>query len=178
MDRDLIEITDTDTHIHRVLYRWDQEETDRSLFTCRPVQELPQWDIFMESLAHRLTRGSLRIFVLWDNQAKVPLGRVTVFDYNPRNHSAEFGYYLPPGNRHHGYGKAMLQRFVSFMFSDSIWPLNKLQATTASGNIPSTRLLQGLGFHLDGVMREHYWFSSIVQDQHCYSLLEREWTKP
>ncbi len=177
MHRELMEITDTPTHIHRVLYRWDQEETDRAFFTCRPVEELAQWDIFMEALATRLTRGSLRIFVLWDNETGVPLGRVTAFDYNPRNYSAEFGYYLPPGNRYHGYGKEMVQRFLFLMFSDGIWQPNKLYATTASGNTPSIRLLEGLGFHLDGVMRDHYWFGASVQDQHCYSLLAREWAK-
>lgn len=172
-----MEITAADVDIHRTLYRWDREEAHRERFTCRPVPALPDWDTFMDSVANRLQSEALRIFVLWDSTVKAPLGRVTAFDYNSRNHSAEFGYYLPPGYRQRGDGRAMVQRFLSMMFADPVWPLYKLYATTASGNLPSIRLLEGLGFHLDGVMREHYWFETQVEDQQCYSLLAREWNR-
>lgn len=177
MVRDLMEIAAANVDIHRTLYRWDQEEEHRERFTCRPVPDLLEWDPFMESISQRMQSGALRIFVLWDTMTEAPLGRVTAFDYNPRNHSAEFGYYLPPAYRQHGYGREMGRRFVSAMFSDTVWPLHKLYATTASGNIPSIRLLEGLGFHLDGIMREHYWFETEVQDQWCYSLLSRDWAE-
>ncbi len=175
MSLDLIEVTAANVDIHRMLYRWDHEENHREQFTCRPIPALPDWDAFMESIVHRLHSDALRIFVLWDATMKALLGRVTTFDYNSRNRSAEFGYYLPPVHRQHGYGREMVHRFLAKMFADRIWPLHKLYATTASGNIPSIRLLEGLGFHLDGVMREHYWFETEVQDQLCYSLLAREW---
>ncbi|PSR23895.1 MAG: hypothetical protein C7B45_01015 [Sulfobacillus acidophilus] len=48
----------------------------------------------------------------------------------------------------------MVRRFLIAMFSDRLWSVHKLYATTASGNIPSRRSLEGLGFHLDGIMRE------------------------
>ncbi|NMP23686.1 GNAT family N-acetyltransferase [Sulfobacillus harzensis] len=176
MSFDLMEVMAANVDVHRTLYRWDQEEIYRERFTCRPVSALPDWDAFMESIVHRLRSDALRIFVLWDTTKKAPIGRVTTFDHNPRNRSAEFGYYLPPVHRQHGYGREMVRRFLSVMFSDGIWRLHKLYATTASGNIPSIRLLEGLGFHLDGIMREHYWFETEVQDQRCYSLLAREWT--
>ncbi len=175
MSLDLMEVMAADVDIHRILYLWDQEETHRDQYTCRPVPALPAWDVFMESIAHRLQSDALRIFVLWDTTMKAPLGRVTTFDYNPRNRSAEFGYYLPLVHRQQGHGRAMVQRFLTKMFADNVWLLHKLYATTASGNVPSIRVLEGLGFHLDGVMREHYWFATEVQDQRCYSLLAREW---
>lgn len=177
MGLDLMEVTAANVDVHRTLYRWDLEETHRERFTCRPVADLPDWDAFMESIAHRLYSDALRIFVLWDATVKAPLGRVTVFDHNPRNRSAEFGYYLPPVHRQHGYGREMVRCFLSAMFSDRVWPLHKLYATTSSGNIPSIRLLEALGFHLDGIMREHYWIDGEVHDQLYYSLLAREWTR-
>lgn len=175
MSLDLMEVMAADVDIHRILYGWDQEEPHREQFTCRPVSALPDWDTFMHSLADRLESDTLRVFVLWDTTRKVPLGRLTAFDYNPRNRSAEFGYYLPPAYRQQGNGRTMVRRFLITMFADSVWPVHKLYATTASGNVPSIRLLEGLGFHLDGTMREHYWFEAKMQDQLCYSLLAREW---
>lgn len=172
----MIELTAENIDVHRILYSWDRGETHRERFTCRPVSPLADWDVFEESLAHRLHSNALRLFVLWDAMMNAPLGRVTAFDYNPRNRSAEFGYYLPPIHRQQGYGREMVRQFLSVMFADNVRPLHKLYATTAAGNIPSIRLLEGLGFHLDGIMREHYWFEAEVQDQLCYSLLEREWS--
>lgn len=175
MSLDLREVVTADVDIHRILYRWDQEETHRERFTCRPVSALPGWETFLHAIADRLKGGTLRVFVLWDTTLKAPLGRVTAFDYNPRNRSAEFGYYLPLAYRQQGNSRAMVQRFLLKMFADSAWPLHKLYATTASGNVPSIRLLEGFGFHLDGIMREHYWFETEIQDQLFYSLLAREW---
>ena len=178
MSVDLMEVTAANVDVHRTLYRWDQEETHRERFTCRPVPALLGWDTFMHSIVHRLQSDALRLFVLWDATLNEPLGRVTAFDHNSRNRSAEFGYYLPPVHRQQGYGREMVRRFLSAMFSDRVWYLHKLYATTASGNIPSLRILAGLGFHLDGIMREHYWFGTEVQDQLCYSMLAREWSRP
>ncbi len=140
---DLIEVTVKDIDSHQILYRWDREEPHREQYTCRPVSTLPAWDIFMESVLHRVGERALRVFVLWDMTLREPLGRVTVFDHNPRNHSAEFGYYLPPMHRQRGYGRAMVQQFLTVMFADAEWSLNKLYATTASGNVASIRLLEG-----------------------------------
>ncbi len=113
MSLDLIEVMAADVDIHCILYRWDQEETHRDQYTCRPVPTLPAWDVFMESIAHRLQSDALRVFVLWDTTMKAPLGRVTTFDHNPRNRSAEFGYYLPPVHRQQGHARAMVQRFLT-----------------------------------------------------------------
>lgn len=170
-----MEVVTADVDILRILYGWDQEETHREWFTCRPVPTLPDQDTFMDSIADRLKSDTLRVFVLWDTTMKAPLGRLTAFDYNPRNRSAEFGYYLPPVHRQQGHGRAMVQRFLTKMFADNVWLLHKLYATTAAGNVPSIRLLEGLGFHLDGILCEHYWFETEIQDQLCYSLLAREW---
>ena len=96
--------------------RWDHEEIHRDQDTCRPISALPDWDAFMESMADCLHNDALRIFVLWDTTTKTPLGRVTTFDHNPRNRSAEFGYYLPPLHRKRGHGRAMVQQFLAKMF--------------------------------------------------------------
>ncbi len=106
---------------------------------------------------------------------KVPLGRVTAFDHNPRNRSAEFGYYLPPMHRQQGYGRAMVQRFLTRCLPIACGHCTSCTRRRPPGTSPSIRLLEGLGFHLDGVMREHYWFPTEVQGQRCYSLLAREW---
>lgn len=100
-------------------------------------------------------------------------GKVSMFDYNPRNHSAEFGYYLPREYRGQGLGKVMIDSFLNRVFSKL--KLHKIYATTASSNTSSIRLLERFNFHLDGILRDHYWIGNDMHDQLHYSLLKKEW---
>lgn len=57
--------------------------------------------------------------------------------------------------------------------------LNKVEALTDPKNEPSMRLLEKLGFHRDGVLRENTYFQGRFLDDVCFSLLAREWhSKP
>ncbi len=86
----------------------------------------------------------------------------------------EFGYYLPPAHRGHGLGTVMLRLFLAEMFSNEILDLHKLYATTAEFNTASIRLLKHFGFHVDGVLRDHYWTVEGVTAQLHFSLLRAE----
>jgi RimJ/RimL family protein N-acetyltransferase len=171
----LKELSPSDEELLTVLHHWNEAETQREMYTCRPITPLKSLEEYIETTKLRLEQRTTRIFVLVSDNEKLPYGKVTAFDHNPRNQSAEFGYYLPQINRGKGYGKILVQKFLKEMFQDTEWKLNKLYATTASGNAPSTRLLQSLGFHLDGTIREHYWIANQIQDQLHYSLLKREY---
>jgi len=102
-----------------------------------------------------------------------PLGKVTLFDYNPRNHSKEVGYYIPPSFRGKGLGFIMLSSLLTRALSKE-GGLNKIYATTSSDNIQSIGLLEKAGFILDGRLREHYWIKDKTFDQLHYSILQRE----
>ncbi len=171
----LNEVSMYDKEILTYLHHWESEEKERERYTCWPVLPVPDRERFIFRTRRSIAAHRLRIFILRREDHAVPIGKVMAFSYNARNHSAEFGYYLPSENRGCGYGHIMLTAFVSAMFQDEVWDVHKLYATTASGNVPSVRLLKSLGLHLDGVIREHYWFEEGLQDQWHFSLLKREW---
>jgi ribosomal-protein-alanine N-acetyltransferase len=131
---------------------------------------------YTATLAAALAEGRVRIYLY--RVAGRPAGRVSAFDYNPRNRSLEFGYYMPAEWRGLGHGGRMVAAFLAAAFADRTWPCDKVCATTAEGNVASRRLLERLNFHLDGRMREHYRFPDRVEDQYVYSLMRREWTGP
>lgn len=155
------------------LYRWITEEKNTELFTCRPVPPPLSWEEYASKMEQEPSLPGVRSYVL--TRAGIPLGRIRMSDYNPRNQSAEFGYYLPEQNRGRGYGTVMAGLFLAKAFQDEELPLNKLYATTSSGNLPSCGLLRKLGFSLDGRMRDHYWIGGRKYDQMVFSLLKREW---
>jgi ribosomal-protein-alanine N-acetyltransferase len=53
--------------------------------------------------------------------------------------------------------------------------LNRVEACTDPRNTASIHLLDKIGFHLDGVLRENTLFRGRFLDDLCFSLLAREW---
>ena len=161
-------------HMH-LLYEWRSREQNFDYYTCRPVHDLPIEAEFVEKLEKDIVDKIRQILVIVDNQeVSKPFGRITLFDFNPRNHSAEFGYYIPPEFRGKGIGQSMVGLLLERVFEEEN-ELNKVYATTSSNNEPSIRLLERNGFVLDGRLREHYWIRGNKHDQLHYSMLRSDW---
>lgn len=157
------------------MYRWNEEEPHPEWYSCRPVRTGEAKAAYLARWKKIIASPDRRCFLLM--QRENPVGKISLFDYNFRNRSAEFGYYLPERFRRRGLGTVMARLFLSEVFRDEFLALNKLIATTSSGNLPSLRLLEKVGFHLDGRQREHYWIGVERFDQLIYSLLRPEWER-
>ncbi len=157
----------------KIFHDWKSNELEFEKYTCRPIGSKDTFDEYVKTMKDIVRKG-IKTYYLQDSENNI-LGKITMFDLNPRNRSAEFGYYFPKENRGKGYGDKLVKLFIEEVFSHIDFDLNKIYATTASGNIGSIKLLEKNGFHLDGVMREHYWLNDGIEDQLCYSLLKREW---
>jgi len=131
--------------------------------TCRPV-------IHGRRIPPNLT--VTRWLFLLDDRPE-PIGFFHYFDVNPRNQSAEFGYRVNPRYHHQGIGTEMLRLAISHLFAST--DLNKVYCQSGAFNLPSIRLLEKLGFHRDGMLREHHELDGVLWDDYLYSLLRREW---
>jgi [ribosomal protein S5]-alanine N-acetyltransferase len=158
------------------LYSWNVEEKNFIQFTCRPIGHLKTYEEYRDQTLNSIKEWKDRTFILVKRtDPDIPLGRIKLFDYNPRNHSAEFGYYLPEKYRGMGLGRIMINYFITYSFKDERLNLNKLYATTASNNNTSIKVLEKAGFKLEGRLREHYWINDDKFDQLVYSMLRKEW---
>lgn len=157
-----------------VIYQWAADETEKENHTCRPIEDLENYEAYREKFIVRLNKGQLQ-YVFIDLGDREMVGKINLFDYNPRNRSGEFGYYVPPFRRKKGVGRKMIGLFLEEIFHDENLNLNKVYATTASCNKASIRLLESFNFKLEGAYREHYWFrDGSISDQYHYSLLRKE----
>lgn len=156
-----------------LLHRWYTAEEHMAFYTCRPTHKPGPIEEYREKWRKHLNGSSMKYFLLFSGDE--PVGKIGLFDYNPRNRSAEIGYYLPESNRGTGNGSRMMELFLKEAFGDEMLALHKLYATTSSGNAASNRLLQKFGFHLDGRLREHFFVDGEKYDQMIYSLLRTEW---
>lgn len=106
---------------------------------------------------------------------KTPVGRIRYFDYNSLNRSAELGVLIDPDEHKNGYGSEAIKLLVSHLFQYR--GLNKVYAETAEFNEGAVKLLESLGFKLDGTLRDHYFYEGKFHNRVIYSLLlyELDW---
>lgn len=104
-----------------------------------------------------------------DNQ---PLGIISFFNLNSLNRSAELGILIDPDERNNGYATEAMKLLITYLFK--FRNLNKVYAETADFNSESIRLLESVGFKLDGRLRNHHYFNDEFHDKLNYSLLRFE----
>jgi ribosomal-protein-alanine N-acetyltransferase len=86
---------------------------------------------------------------------------------------ARVGYDLTDAHRRRGIMTEALEAVLRYGFE--MMRLNKVEACTDTRNVASIRLLQKLGFHQDGVLRENTYFHGRFIDEAVFSLLASEW---
>ncbi len=150
---------DNDVQLFKQLCIGDRLEEQ----TCRPIIE-----------GKRLEADQRRenwSFVVADDNS--PAGWVTLFNFNSRNRSAEFGFGVVPPLRGRGVAKEMLTAAFDLFFPSM--DLNKLYCQTASFNTASVRLLESLEMTRDAILRAHHELDGELHDDYVYSILRDEW---
>lgn len=100
-------------------------------------------------------------------------GVINLFNLNAANQSCELGYWLDAECQGHG----IMTQTVAFLSGYSFNTLckNKIMIRAAEHNQASRRIPERLGFHLDGLLREHERLGDAYVSHAIYSLLKREW---
>ena len=88
---------------------------------------------------------------------------------------ARVGYDLAAAHRRRGIMTEALGVVLRYGFE--MMRLNKVEACTDARNVASIRLLEKLGFHQDGVLRENTYFHGRFIDEAVFSLLAGEWRR-
>ncbi|MCW3479102.1 GNAT family N-acetyltransferase [Neisseriaceae bacterium JH1-16] len=86
---------------------------------------------------------------------------------------AEVGYLLLPEQQGRGYATESLREVVRFALVDCGY--HKLTATVTAGNAGSRKVLEKVGFRLEGVLREHFLLRGEWCDDWVFGLLHSEW---
>jgi [ribosomal protein S5]-alanine N-acetyltransferase len=125
-------------------------------------------------LAFRDKIGVEVAFVIRSAEGTI-VGSVGVDDLVPgtTTHNGELGYWLGQDHRGRGIGRAAVRAFVSYAFDHL--GLERLTAHTLHFNAPSVKLLTGIGFGMEGRLREYTRNASGAHDTLVFGLLKRDW---
>ena len=92
-----------------------------------------------------------------------------------RGYHADMGYELIREHRRKGIMREALAAIVDYGFETM--KLHRIQVMIEPRNEASIRLVEGLGFKREGVLREDQYFRGGFQDDVVYSILNNEWAK-
>jgi RimJ/RimL family protein N-acetyltransferase len=146
-------------------------ESDPERQTCRPLGDLSlkrMMDRFHEGFKTD-TAGDFAVRRLDDSRF---VGRVTYFDLNIRNRSAEIGFLIGPVFRRQGYARESVILLLDHLFNKL--DLNKVMAQTGEFNAAAISLLKKLSFKQDGRLRCHHPLGDTYYDALIFSLLSEE----
>ncbi|WP_151081568.1 GNAT family N-acetyltransferase [Nocardioides cynanchi] len=101
------------------------------------------------------------------------LGWCALSRWNPDFRSASLGYVLNEEAWGHGYATEATSAVLGWAFETL--DLNRVQAEADTRNAASARVLEKLGFVLEGTLREDCVVDGDVSDSWVYGLLRREW---
>jgi len=135
----------------------DPERAQRFIAACRQLAE--------DGTGARLVidRASDGAFIGW----------CSVTQWNPDYRSAALTYCLEEAAWGHGYATEASRALLQWAF-DAL-DLNRVQAEADTRNVASARVLEKLGFVLEGTLREDCVVNGDVSDSWVYGLLRREW---
>jgi RimJ/RimL family protein N-acetyltransferase len=92
---------------------------------------------------------------------------------NERHNRAEMGYWIGVPYWNRGYGTEAARALVTYGFETL--GLNRIHATHFTRNPASGRIMQKLGMHREGQMRQHVRKGDTYEDLVLYGLLRDEW---
>jgi len=118
-------------------------------------------------------RGELMEWALVRRDQSGLIGTCSLGNLDLTNRRGEIGFALARPAWGHGFMTEMLPVLVQHAF-DTLH-LHRLEADVDPRNTGSIRLLEGLGFQLEGRLRERWQVTGEVQDSLFYGLLDREW---
>ncbi|EGA91333.1 acetyltransferase, GNAT family protein [Planococcus donghaensis MPA1U2] len=103
------------------------------------------------------------------------IGTIGLNNLNVKAKKAEVGYELHPDFWHQYYTQEANRAVLTYAFSEL--GLYRMGAVTFPENISSNRLLEKLGFTLEGRLRGYLHQRNQSHDAYVFSLLKPEWQK-
>lgn len=107
------------------------------------------------------------------NRTKELIGTINLLNINIKNKNADIGFWLAKSY----WGKGLAVEAVELMleFGFKKLKLERIQARVLDENVRSQKLLEKLGFKLEGKLRKKTFFKKRWYNDLIYGLLKEEW---
>ncbi|MCL4836512.1 MAG: GNAT family N-acetyltransferase [Thermoanaerobaculia bacterium] len=158
-----------------LLLAWRGEESVRR---HQPLRDLTLAELRAELAAlcpSELWRGQGDRFIWLVLAERRPVGWITLLVVSWEHGLAEVGYALGTEHQGKGWMRPALELLLRDLFA--LTPLFRIEARCAVGNVASQRLLAGLGFREEGVLRSYFRLRGERVDNRLFALLRTDWAR-
>ena len=120
-----------------------------------------------------IKQSTIRYYVFLKNDPSKIIGTVCLHDINKLYFNcAEIGYKFSSQNHHQGYAYEAIKNILEIAFYNL--NINRITAMVCKGNDPSVRLLERLGFTMEGICRQYLCLNGQMKDHFQYSMLQSD----
>ena len=95
---------------------------------------------------------------------------------HPAGNLVEIGYSMVPTERGKGYCTEAVNIIVDYLFLSK--NIERIQAQTDLKNVGSRKVLEKVGFKMEGSIRKPFFLRGQLRDTYLYSILREEWIEP
>jgi len=165
---DLIEINPS--HLNDYYQLFSDERVAR-YYNIIPFREEKEAQKYIDWFISRFNEG---LGIRWGIALKGENQIIGTAGFNnfTKNHRANLGYDLQFAYWNNGYITEALQQILRFGFQ--VLDINRIEAEVMQGNIGSEKVLEKLGFHKEGILRDWMYWNNKHYDMTMYSLLKTE----
>jgi RimJ/RimL family protein N-acetyltransferase len=155
------------------LYDVNADETVTRLLPYATWTSMADAYAWFERMAGIQEHGLALQFVVADKASDRAIGTALLFRLDEGSGRAELGYVL--GRAH--WGRGLMHEALGALVDRAFgaMALRRLEAEVDVRNAPSARVLLGLGFSREGLLRERWVTKGEARDVEVFGLLRREW---
>jgi len=140
-----------------------------------PWTHRAQADSYLQRAIKEMGEGRVMPWAIAAREDDRLVGTTTLFALDPLQGRAEIGYSLDPKLQGMGYASEALH--VALVHAFDTLRMRRIEADVDPRNAPSCRLLERLGFRLEGLLRARWRVAGEVCDTALYGLLAPEFVR-
>lgn len=150
------------------------DEQTMEYWSCRPYTSVSQASMLIESLEETIRQETGIHWAITLRSENRLIGRCGFNEWRKQHRRGEISYIIA----RNAWGKGTVSEALRVMLDYGFKEMNlhSVEAGVTPGNEGSTRLLERLGFRLEGHLRESYLAEDRFVDSLIYSLLQRDWS--
>ncbi|MEM7016324.1 MAG: GNAT family protein [Pseudomonadota bacterium] len=156
------------------LLGWHEDsELSRYMDFLAPPQSRPSIKAYIDKETHNKLDGDRYFWIIEDKQRNI-VGQIDT-RCNTRHGNFEYGVSVSPEYKRSGYASEAILKILDYYFNHLRY--HKVTAGVHSDNVPSRRLHEGLGFILEGTIREMVFTNGAYVDMLLFGMTSAEFQK-
>jgi len=155
------------------IYRIFSDQETMEYWSCRPFTSLDQASALIDQMAQQVQDGSgIHWAITMRGEGRL-IGKCGFNEWRKAHRRGDISYIVAREQWGKGVVSEALCAVLDYGFDQM--NLHSIEAGVTPGNDASTKMLERLGFQLEGHLKESFLVEDLFVDSLIYSLLKRDW---